>query len=86
HKSPRILIWDFPFQFVMRHPDLHCFVTNNMPVVPCCQSPLRGHAIASSTSEPYTPALGTLVRQRWQSIRHTNAIGLIQLQSIPKPH
>ena len=32
-----ILIWDFPFQFVMKHPDLHCFVTNNMPMAPGCQ-------------------------------------------------
>ena len=59
--------WDFPFQFAMKHPDLHCFVTNNIPMVPCCQSRLRGPAIASSTSEPYTAAPGILVHQRWQS-------------------
>jgi len=59
--------WDFPFQFAMKHPDLHCFVTNNISMVPYCQSPLRGPAIASSTSEPYTAAPGILVHQRWQS-------------------
>ena len=60
-------IQDFSFQFAMKHPDLHCFVTNNIPMVHCCQSPLQGPAIASSTSEPYTAAPGTIVHQRWQS-------------------
>ena len=32
------LFWDFPFQFAMKHPDLYCLVTNNIPMEPCCQS------------------------------------------------
>ena len=30
----------------MKHPGLHCFVTNHIPAVSCCQSPLRGPAVA----------------------------------------
>ena len=52
------LNWDFRFKFAMKHPDLHCFVPNNILVVPCCQSQLRGPAIVSSTSQPYTAAPG----------------------------
>lgn len=32
------VIWDFRFQFAVRHPDPYCFVTNNIPMTLGCQS------------------------------------------------
>ena len=32
------VIWDFSFQFAMRYPDLHCFVTDDIRMALGCQS------------------------------------------------
>ena len=52
------LSWDFPFQFAVRHPDLHYFVTNYISMVPSCQKPSLSPSEPSSTQDPQSISAG----------------------------